>query len=122
MSRSAGAIRGTIHSGDQLKTPTGRGTFEIAEITNDAVVLLFGNQRTPTPLSWSLLDAALEDIAGRGWVPIGASHSVHSALGSFEALLKPAVNRSCANYVAVLLERVGLLEIDRHLPARVRAI
>lgn len=117
---TAVAVMKAVQVGDRLPTPTGRGVFEIAEITDIGVTVLLGERQTPTHVPWSILDEALRQMSGRGWVPIGAIHASDSPRGSFEELLKPALHRSTANYIAVLLERAALLEIDRVRPARVR--
>ena len=119
-SSAAVAVKGAVQVGERLRTPTGRGVFAIGEITNTHVTVLLGEQRTPTLVPWVVLDDALRQMSGRGWLLIGAIHTSDSPQGSFEELLKPALRRSTANYIAVLLERAGLLEIDRARPARVR--
>ena len=119
-SNVADAVAKVLHSGDRLPTPTGRGVFEIGEITDGEIILLLGERRTRTRVPWSVLDHALSDMSGNGWMLIGAIHTSESPQRSLEAILKPALHRSTANYVAVLLERAGLVEIDRARPAWLR--
>lgn len=114
------AVRRTVKPGDRLPTPSERGVFEIGELTDESIVLLFGAERTPTRIPWRLVEKALSEVPSSGWMQIGAVHASESPAGSFEALLKPALQRSTANYVAALLERAGALDIDRGRPQRVR--
>jgi hypothetical protein len=47
-------------------------------------------------------------------------YSSQSQLGSLDDYLKTFLKRTTAGWVAVLLERAGVLTIDRSRPARVK--
>jgi hypothetical protein len=61
-----------------------------------------------------------EFLRGRGWAPVGGVYSSQSQLGSLDDYLKTFLKRTTAGWVAVLLERAGVLTIDRSRPARVK--
>jgi len=52
-------------------------------------------------------------------VLVGANRDVNGAYG-LDGYLKRWIKRQTANYVAVVLERAGVLELDRERPAHVR--
>ncbi|MDA0300908.1 MAG: hypothetical protein O2822_00105 [Chloroflexi bacterium] len=114
------AISRSVQPGARIPTPSGRSAFEVAQITADAVVLLFGPKRTPTRIPWKLLDEVVAAVPSDRWIPVGAMHSSSSEGGTLEALLKPSLKRSTASYVAALLEKAGLLELDRSGAHRIR--
>ena len=114
------AISRAAQPGTRIPTPSGRSVFEVAQITTDAIVLLFGAKRTRTRIPWTLLDEVMAAVPGERWMPVGAMHSSSSEAGTLEALLKPSLKRSTANYVAALLEKAGLLELDRSGTHRIR--
>jgi len=55
----------------------------------------------------------------RGWVPIGTIYSTSSSAGTLDAHLKGYLKRATAGWVAALLERAGVVSIDRSPPARI---
>ena len=50
---------------------------------------------------------------------MGANRDVNGDYG-LDGYLKRWIKRQTANYVAVVLERAGVLELDRERPAQVR--
>jgi hypothetical protein len=113
------AVRSAVHSGQVLETPSRGRPFEVARVDGDGVVLLLGKQRAWTRLSWPILEGALEYLEGRGWVDIGGVFDVGSQAGTLDAYLNQHVKRATAGWVAALFAVAGLVEIDRHRPARV---
>ncbi len=67
-----------------------------------------------------LLADVVAAIPSDRWIPVGAMHSSQSEAGTLEAMLKPALKRSTASYVAALLEKAEILELDRSGAHRVR--
>jgi hypothetical protein len=59
-------------------------------------------------------------LRGRGWVVIGSVYSTDSQPGSLDEYLKRFLKTATAGWVAVVLEKAGVLEIDRSRPARVK--
>lgn len=55
-------------------------------------------------------------------MPVGAVHTTTSEDGTLEALLKPVLQRSVANYIAALFAKAGLVELDTSGTHRVRRI
>jgi hypothetical protein len=114
------AVRAAVPPGDRLATPSGRGTFTVAQYTSDGLVLLLGEKEARTPLPWRALEELPGFLRARGWVPIGSRYSTDSMAGSMEEYLKRYLKRATAGWVAVVLERAAVLEVDRSRPARVR--
>jgi hypothetical protein len=83
-------------------------------------VLLLGVQRAWTPIRWSCLEGVPEFLRGRGWVPIGSVFAIEGSDDTLDGYLKTCLKRATAGWVAVVLERAGVVDIDRERPARVR--
>jgi hypothetical protein len=114
------AVRKSSLPGEHLATPTGRGRFTVARYTSDGLVLLLGKKEAWTPLSWRAIEGVPEFLRGRGWVPVGSVYSTRSQYGTLDEYLKTFLKRATAGWVAVLLERAGVLTLDRSQPARVK--
>jgi hypothetical protein len=61
-------------------------------------------------------------LRGKGWVPIGSIYSTQGTPGSLDAHLKTFINRATAGWVAVVLEKAGVITIDRTRPARIKLV
>jgi hypothetical protein len=114
------AVRASITAGTSLPTPTERATFILAEYKQEGMILLLGPKRTATFLTWDCLEGVIGCLRGRGWVRIGANRDVNGDPGTFDAYLKRHINRQVADYVAVVLERARLVELNRERPASLR--
>jgi hypothetical protein len=114
------AIRAHVSPGSQLPTPTGRAVFVVHELNATGMVLLLGHKRTWTPLSWECIEGVPKFLRSRGWVRIGANRVVRGNPGTLDGYLKNCLKRQTADYVAVVLERAGVVELDRETPAHVR--
>ena len=66
------------------------------------------------------MEGVPEFLRGRGWVPVGSVYSMQSQPGSLDEYLRTFLKRATAGWVAVLLERAGVLTINRSQPARVK--
>jgi hypothetical protein len=119
MSSAEQAIRATVTPGQRLPTPTGRAEFEVGAIERDAIVLLLGAGRWRTRIPFAVLDEVVDSLSTSRWTLVGAVHTMESADGTIEAIVKPATRRSAGNYVAALLEHAGLVEVVLR-PMRVR--
>lgn len=84
------------------------------------VVLLLGKQQTPTPISWSVLEGMVGFLEGRSWVTIGSVFDTQGDDRTLDGYLKRSIKRATAGWVAALMERASVVEIDRDRPARVR--
>jgi hypothetical protein len=114
------AIRESVSPGEPLPTPTGRGRFKVERYTPEGLVLLLGTKEAWTPLPWRAMGGVPDFLRGRGWVVIGSVYSTDSQPGSLDEYLKLFLKRSTASWVAVVLERAGVLDIDRSRPARIK--
>ena len=117
------AIRRAVHEGDCLHTPSQSKPFWMAKISGDGVVLELGAKRTPTPLTWACLEGILPFLAQHeGSVPINGSGKDQLIVeGTLDGYLKGHVNRLTTGWVATLLEKAGVVTIDKRPPARVSA-
>jgi hypothetical protein len=114
------ARRSAIKQGDVLPTPTGNAQFIVGGVESRGVTLLFGPKRTPTFFPWNVLEGVVDYLTGQGWIPVGANRDTSGNPGTLDWYLKQHVVRQTANYVAVLLARSQVLELDSTRPARVR--
>ena len=92
----------------------------MARYTSDGLVLLLGEKEAWTPLPWRALEELPDYLQGRGWVLIGSVYSTGSQAGTLDEYLKRFLKRATAGWVAVVLEKAAVLEIDRSRPARVK--
>ncbi len=113
------AIRSSVKSSEVLPTPTGTATFAVDQLDAEGLSLLFGPKKTRTLLTWRCLEGVPGYLRGQGWVLVGANRDVNGDYG-LDGYLKRSIKRQTANYVAVVLERAGILERNRERPARVR--
>ncbi|MDT0213933.1 hypothetical protein Q9R29_08535 [Rothia sp. ARF10] len=118
--RVQSAVRAAVQPGNSLPTPTRRGQFSVAEYTAEAAVLLLGTKQTRTPLPWAAFEEAPGFLRGRGWVRIGGGYETVGDPETLDGFLKGYFLRATAGWVAVVLERAGVVEVDRASPARVR--
>jgi hypothetical protein len=118
--RVENAVRGSVAPGELLATPTGRGRFKVARYTSEGLVLLLGAKEAWTPLPWQAVEGVPDFLRGRGWVAVGSLYSTDSQPGSLDEYLKSFLKRATAGWVAVVLERAGVLVLDRSRPARVK--
>ena len=114
------AIRGAMHTGDQLVTPTRSASFSLGRLDANGVVLLIGAKEAWTPMRWACLEGVVAFLHGQGWVEIGGKHASDADPSTLDGYLRACLRRSTGSYVAAHLERAGVLEIDRGRPARVR--
>ena len=113
------AIRSRVRPGEVLPTPTGTATFVVDQLDAEGLSLLFGPKKTRTLLTWHCLEGVPGYLRGQGWVLVGANRDVNGDYG-LDGYLKGWIKRQTANYVAVVLERAGVLDLDRERPAQVR--
>jgi hypothetical protein len=114
------ALRAHIAPGTRLPTPSERATFVVDEFNQHGMTLLLGPKRTATSLSWDCLEGIPAFLQGRGWMRIGANRDVNGNPGTLDAYLKSYLKRQTADYVAVVLERADVVQLDRERPGRLR--
>jgi len=116
------AVREAVAPGDQLQTPSQGAPFTVQTVDDRGVVLLFGKKETATPISWSVLEGVADFLAGRGWVLIGSVFDAHADDRTLDGYLKSHIKRATAGWVASLLERAKVVQIDRDRPSKVRLL
>ena len=116
------AIRSAVREGDRLNTPTQLKPFWVGKISGDGIVLELGEKRTATLFNWACLEGVLPFLKQHGRVPInGSGWSQRIVEGTLDGYLKPKVKRVTAGWIAALLERAGIVVIDKSHPAHIRA-
>ena len=116
------AIRGTVHEGDRLSTPAQSEPFWVAKISGDGIVLELGKKRTATFFAWACIEGVLPFLEQYGRVRInGSGKSQNIVQGTLDGYLKGHVNRLTAGWIAALLEKAGVVTVDRTRPAHVSA-
>jgi hypothetical protein len=113
------AVRSNCSPGSQLQTPTG-APFVLKRIDDRGIVLLLGEGEWATRLPWHALEEIPELFRGRGWLRTTGTFDTESTPGTLSAHLKSYVSRETANWVAVVLEQAGVLELNRSRPIRAR--
>jgi hypothetical protein len=108
------AIRRFVNASDTLYTTAQRRPFGIGSLTTAGLTIFIGKERAPQAVPWSLLESLPGKLRGSGWVLYGGKHSLDSDDGTLESWVKPALNRSTANYLAPLLEKAGLVETRKN--------
>jgi len=114
------AIRTHVQAGACLPTPTGRATFVVDELGATELVLLLGPKRTRTPFAWTCIEGIPGFLQDLGWIRVGANRDIRGMPGTLDGYLKRCVKRQTADYIAVVLESAGVVELDRRRPACVR--
>lgn len=114
------AIRNNLHDDQHLETP-GRGApFILESIDRDGIVLLLGKGQHRTPIPWEALETIPDLLRGRGWVRTTGSFEANPDTTTLDGHLKQYVYRETSNWVAVVLEHAGVLELDRTRPITAR--
>ena len=118
------AIRKQIAPSAWLQTPDTykSAPFQVAAIDSDGIILLFGKKKTPTRITWKCLEGIPAFLRGKGWVIIGTVFDVASKPSTLDGYLKGWIKRGTAGWVAAVLEKAGIVEINRKRPLRVRLI
>lgn len=80
------AIRAHVSPGSQFPTPTGRAVFVVHELSSSGMVLLLGQKRTWTPLSWECMEGVPKFLRNRGWVRVGANRDCMAILEPWMAI------------------------------------
>lgn len=114
------AVRGAVRPGEELRTPGQAKPFEVAELKQEGLVLLLGKGRHWTQIPWEALEGIPDLLRGRGWVRTTGEFAPSAGTTSVSGYLKQFVYRETANWVVVVLEAAGVLDVDRGRPVRAR--
>jgi len=115
------AITTQVSPGMKIATPSGRAKFEIYHINSLRVMIHVGKKRSTIKIPAQCFEDVPNFLLGKGWVRIGAIHKTIQE-DTFDSFVKQYTRRSAASYVAPILEKAGIIEIDRSIPAKVRLI
>lgn len=121
MRRIEDSVRQRLKPGAKLYSVPGRAQFEVKELSDDALVLLFGQKKTRTVIRWSYLEGVSSFLEGKAWVEIGAVHKVSGVAGTLDGYIKGCgLRRTTGGYVAAVLLDAGIVDVDPSRPARIR--
>ena len=120
--RIENAVRQQIRPGATLYSEPGGAPFKVGALSDKALVLFLGQKETRTVISWSCLEGIYRFLDGEGWVKIGAVHDVRGQSGTLDGYIKRngGPKRTTGGYVAAVLSVVGVIDVDRSNPARIR--
>lgn len=114
------AIRANLSSNTQLLTRSRPSPFLLSEITGEGIVLLLAMKHR-TPISWGCLEGVMPVLRGKEWVVCGGRHSVNGEPGTLDEYLKRhGPPRDVTNWVAAVLEKAGVAELDLGPPLSIR--
>jgi hypothetical protein len=114
------AIEASVRSGQPLTTPARGAPFTVARVDEKGIVVLLGANEAWTPLRWECLEGIVPFLHGRGWVEIGSRYDTTASPDTLDGYLKGCTKRATAGWIAAVLEKAGVVEIDRGRPTRVR--
>ena len=114
-----------IHEGMPLYTPVTRAQFEILSIDRNKGMLVFHvGTKTRIKVPRACWNGIPNFLRGKDWVRIGARHDVAPS-GTLEEYLdkfwsEGKTHASAANYVASVLDYLGIVVLDRNRPSKIR--
>ena len=114
------AVRANLREGEELRTPGQGKPFWVHRLDGRGLVLLLGKGRWKTPIPWDALEGIPELLEGRGWVRTSGAFSTESDTTTLSGYLKQFVYRETANWVAVVLAKAQVIELDRSRPISAR--
>jgi hypothetical protein len=115
------AIRSRLRAPSTLSTIGEGKPFELSVIDEGGIVLLLGQGRWHTRLSWECLESIVPFLRSRGgWVPAGGKFSVAGEPGTLDQHLKRYLKRDVARWLARVLDLAGVVELGSTRPLSVR--
>lgn len=114
------AVRDHVAPGTVMYTPGQGKPFVVDNVDGRGVVLLLGAGRWETRLPSEALEGIPHLFHSRGWLRTTGSFYTNPDTSTLDGHLKQYVSRETANWVAVMLERAGVLELDRRRPVQAR--
>jgi hypothetical protein len=118
--RVTSVLAARLRPGETLTTPVRHKPFLVIDVSEGGLTLLLG-KKWKTQIPAECLNGIPNYLEGKDWVEIGSSHG-EAKLGTLESYTDRFVHRSAANYVASVLERAGIIEIDNRPPSKARLI
>jgi hypothetical protein len=86
------------------------------------IVLLLGRGRWRTPIPWDALEGLADLLRGRSWVPTSGAYEHDADVTSPSGYLNQFVYCETSNWVMVVLEHAGVVELDRRRPITARLV
>jgi hypothetical protein len=115
------AIRAAFRTPATLYTLSRGRPFVLERIDNDGVVLLLGKKRNYTPLGWDCLEGLVPFLRRfPGWVPAGGAYVMSREPNTLDEYLKGCIARQTSRWVAVVLQKAGVVRVDPGPPLRVQ--
>jgi hypothetical protein len=109
-----------IPEGTVYKTPSRKKEFTIDKVYEKGVSVLVGQTETPITIPSSCFEGVPKFLREKGWIRIGAVHDVPFE-GSFESYVQSFTHgTSASSYVVPILEKIGIIEVDRKRPSKIR--
>ena len=112
-------IRGGIEPGARFGTPSENEPFLVEGIDEQGIVLLLAEKHR-TRIPWEALEGALDLTHRHTSLRVGGGYTVDGEPNTLDGYLKAFVNRAVSGWVAVVMEKAGLIRINRDRPATVR--
>lgn len=113
-----------IKTGEVFRTPSGSAAFIVEKVAEDEVIFRVGTRRQlEITVSSDCLNGVPSFLKRKGWVLVGARHDESSPGGSFDEYLKRFAQPrgiSAASYVAPILQKILLIQVDTNGPHRIR--
>lgn len=115
-------IMDVISVGDTLSTPTGT-SFMINAISNNGVTINKRYKGKLIVIPRNCFESIPQFLNEKEWIPIQAIHDKPGVPSTFDWHCKQFTNDiSVGSYVAPILEKAGVLRIDRNIPNKVLLI
>ncbi len=113
------AVREALEPEDVFSTLGRAATATVDAYEESEVVLLVGQKRTRSTVSWACLEGVPLFLVGRGWVELSGEGS---GGGTLESYLESQGCDASHNLVGAFLEAAEVIEVDRDKPVRVRLV
>jgi len=110
-----------VQDGSMFETPSGHSTFKVEAVNRTGVRIRVG-VGWPIRIPAECWEGIPSFLRGKGWVIIGATHGSPPP-GSFDQYLQQFTHGvSVASYVTPILERIGIVKVNRKKPSKIRLI
>ena len=112
-------VADAIPTDTEIETPSHHAKFKVRHYGISYVALEIGKGRA-IKIPIRCFEGSLDYLRGKGWIKIGAHHG-SSNEQTFDSYVKNFTSGiSAASYVAPMLEKAGIVEIEKGPPARIR--
>jgi hypothetical protein len=114
------AIRGNLHAHQELRTLSKGSKCVVAELEDDALILLLGATKNRTRIPWTDLDDAVNWLRGRGWERVAYGRTTKPDPETLDGVLQRHTHRATSIYVAAIFVHAGLAQSEGGSPLRIR--